>query len=85
MTFWAAGECVELELGAATARRWAEAIAALPPSLAHKLGVTSATRVAITGPVDDPALAAALAGSTPAAHAADLEIVRADTVVALAE
>lgn len=64
LAFQADGEAVQLHLGAAEAARWKLKITTPPPGLADKLGVGPAAPVWVQGPVDDPALADALAGAT---------------------
>jgi hypothetical protein len=49
-----------LELGVEQALRWAKKIAAPPPSLAKKLGVTSTSKVMLIGPLRDVVLRVAL-------------------------
>jgi hypothetical protein len=49
-----------LELGVDQARRWAKKIAAPPPSLAKKLGVSSTSKVMLIGPLRDGVLQEAL-------------------------
>lgn len=86
LEFFAAGEKVVLELGAMNARRWAATIAAPLPSLAHKLGITSTTRLHLTGQIDDDALAAAIADAAALERElpnADLAIIRTDDRAAL--
>jgi hypothetical protein len=62
LRFTAAGDCVDLHLGAA-AEKWAAAITTPPPSLAHKLGMTDKTIVRVIGQVCDEALNEAIAQS----------------------
>lgn len=52
-----------LELGADQALRWAKKIAAPPPTLAKKLGVSSTSKIMVIGPIGDAALQAALKGA----------------------
>jgi hypothetical protein len=49
LRFRAGEDLVSLNLGADQARRWAKAMTSSPPSLATKLGISSATRIAILG------------------------------------
>jgi hypothetical protein len=51
---------VKLSLGPDAAGRWAKAIAAPPPSLASKLGITDQTVVRTIGAIEDDALRSAL-------------------------
>ena len=51
---------IVLELGVDQARRWAKKIAAPPPSLAKKLGVSSTSKVMLIGPLRDGVLQEAL-------------------------
>ena len=75
--FRAGDDDVALVLGAA-APRWAAAIAAPPPSLATKLGVTG-KRVLVEGALDDDALAAAVATANEAREDdAELIVARVD-------
>jgi len=60
----AGGEPLRLELGGTEAGKWAAVLARPVPTLAHKLGVGPASRAFVIGKVDDPELAAALAGAT---------------------
>jgi hypothetical protein len=86
LEFVVAGERIELQLGAAVSRRWADAIAAPPPSLARKLGITATTRLHVAGRIDDAALSAALerAATVDALPGeADLAIIRTDDYVGL--
>jgi hypothetical protein len=87
LEFTAAGERIALVLGAAAARRWAQAIAVPPPDLAQKLGLTAATRVHIIGTIDDPELATALTRTSLSADTperADLVVIRTDDSAQLA-
>jgi hypothetical protein len=84
LRFRAGDEDVALRLGRAAAR-WAAALAKPPPSLAAKLGITAATRVLVAGPLDDDALAAAVAaGTRSGAHDPDLIVARVDDADTLA-
>ncbi len=85
LVFEVARERVELRLGAGAARRWAAAIARPAPSLPNKLGTTAATRVSVTGAVDDAALREPLANCAAPDGAVDLAVVRADDLAALAQ
>ncbi len=60
LTFKVAGKAMRLHLGKTVSEKWAVALQAPPPSLAHKLGITSETVVRTIGPVLDDALASAL-------------------------
>jgi hypothetical protein len=83
--FSAGGDDVALELGK-TASSWAAKIVAPPPSLATKLGLTAETRAFVTGQIDDPSLAEALATAkrTRTAATADVLIARIDDADELA-
>lgn len=59
-------ETFALELGAARAARWAEKIAAPPPSLAKKLGVAAGSKVLVVGMLEDAVLQEALKGAIAA-------------------
>jgi len=86
LEFTVAGERVALKLGESCARRWADAIAAPPPTLARKLGIDSATRLHFTGSIDDDALREALANAAAidvSVGEADLAIIRTDDRFAL--
>jgi len=75
------GVPIALKLGALQARRWADAIAAPPPTLARKLAISQTTRVHFSGPRDDEALVAALAIAQEvnvSLARSDLAIVRTD-------
>ena len=56
-------ETFALELGAARAARWAEKIAAPPPSLAKKLGVAAGSKVLVVDMLEDAVLQEALKGA----------------------
>ncbi len=71
LEFTIAGERIELALGAERAPRWAAAIEAPKPTLARKLGITSAMRIHVTGELDDPKLETAC--SVAIARAASLD------------
>jgi hypothetical protein len=86
LAFVVAGERIELMLGTERARRWADAIAAPRPTLAQKLGITPATRLSITGAIDDDGLRAAVATAATIAvplKAADLALIRTDDIEVL--
>jgi hypothetical protein len=88
LAFVAAGERIELVLGAQLARRWASAIAAPPPTLAQKLGITQETRLHTVGKIDDAVLRAAvsMAGTVATSpDGADLAIIRTDDIAHLKE
>jgi hypothetical protein len=77
LCFSAGTEDFSLSLGADRAARWAAKIVT-PPSLAAKLGLGPAATAQIIGVIDDPTLAAALAGAVadqPASAAMTLAIV----------
>ncbi|HEY2466368.1 MAG TPA: hypothetical protein VGI45_00835 [Terracidiphilus sp.] len=79
------GDSVRLQLGSAMAAKWAEAMLKPPPTLAKKLGISSDTTVQMIGPVDDPALKAALKeGKTISQNGAELILARVDTPADLA-
>lgn len=50
------GDVVTLKLEASTAKKWAKAILAPPPSLAKKLGITPESTIWVIGEIDDVAL-----------------------------
>ena len=80
LCFKADGEAVELVLGASAAAKWAEAITTPTPSLARKLGISSATVVRSIGNIDDANLKAALAEAAGiSATAPDLVVACVDT------
>ncbi len=86
LTLHLADDVIDLELGAAEARAWAAKLASPPPDLARKLGIDATTKLAVSGTIDDDALAAALAsGATQRARpaSADLAVLRCDDVRAL--
>lgn len=60
LRFRAGTEDVALGLGANQAERWAKTLSTPPPTLAAKLGITSATRLAILGELDCEELATAV-------------------------
>src|SRR5579872_4846696 len=66
LTFEAEGESYSLNLGAAKSATWAKKIAAPPPTLAKKLGLSATTQAWVIGAVDDAELEAALTGHTSA-------------------
>ncbi len=55
------GEAVSFSLGSTLAQRWAKAIAKPPPSLASKLGISSASRLKLLGEIDSEELVTAVA------------------------
>jgi len=57
---------VELNLGPEVAQRWAKVIASPLPTLAHKLGISSTTKLSVTGNVKSEELKAAIAEGSPA-------------------
>ena len=76
------GESVALLLGDTVAAKWADALLKPPPTLAKKLGVTPETTVWMIGPVDDPALKAALdEAKSVSKRTGYLIIARVDTPV----
>ncbi len=66
LTFTAEGESFALALGAAKSAAWAKKIAAPPPSLAKKLGISVEAMAFVIGAHDDAELDAALKGNTTA-------------------
>jgi hypothetical protein len=85
LRFRAGEEDVALVLGAA-AQRWAAALAKPRPTLAARFGITAQSRLVVEGPVDDEALAAALAvASTPSADGAAMIVARVDDPETLAD
>ncbi len=84
LAFSFGGDSVRLQLGSAMAAKWAEAIVKPPPSLAKKLGISSESTVRMIGPVDDPALKAALAEAKMVSQSkGDLILARVDTLANL--
>ena len=61
LVFTVGQDHVELRLGPEAAQRWAKAIQTPPPSLAGKLGISRATRLAIVGNIQSEELKEALA------------------------
>jgi hypothetical protein len=69
-------DLVELNLGPQVAQRWAKVIAAPPPTLAHKLGISSTTKLFVIGDVKSEELKAAIAeGSLAREKDADLILI----------
>jgi hypothetical protein len=67
---------VELGLGPEVAQRWAKAIASPPPTLASKLGISPATKLAVIGEVPSEELKTAIAeGSAGSGKEADLTVI----------
>jgi hypothetical protein len=67
---------VELNLGPEVAQRWAKAIASPLPTLAHKLGISSTTKLSVIGKVTSQELKAAIAeGSLSKEKDADLILI----------
>jgi hypothetical protein len=90
LRFRAGQEVVSLQLGTQLAERWAKAIATPPPSLAKKLGISSASRLRIIGAVASAELEAAIAeAATTDGKNTDLIVAqtesRADLVRALGQ
>jgi hypothetical protein len=84
LRFRTADNAVALDLGRA-APRWATALLTPPPSLATKLGIRPGTRVAVSGAIDDAALADAIAAGQPAGDAtAEVIVARVDDAAVLA-
>ena len=75
LVFEAGDETVRLALGAKEAAAWLRKIETPPPSLAAKLGVSSAAPAFVCGTVDDAELAAALQGATTADAKAASQLV----------
>lgn len=74
-------ESVALELGAAMAAKWAEALLKSPPTLTKKLGITPETTVRMIGPIDDAALEKALAQAKAVSdRKGELILARVDTL-----
>lgn len=63
LCFRAGDEDVSIALGAAQAQSWAKKLTSPPPTLAAKLGIGAATRLALIGNFDEVELAAAIAGA----------------------
>jgi hypothetical protein len=77
----AAGETIELDLGAKRAQSWAAALAAPPQTLAQKLGIAATTPVYFHGTIDPEPLRDALARANdraPSIHEADVALIRTD-------
>ena len=68
LVFTVGQDHVELGLGPEAAQRWAKAIQAPPPSLAGKLGISSATRLSIVGDIQSEELKEAIAEAAPASR-----------------
>jgi hypothetical protein len=67
---------VELNLGPEIAQRWAKVIASPLPTLAHKLGISSTTKLSVIGNVKSKELEAAIAeGSRATEKDADLVLI----------
>lgn len=62
----AGGQPLVLDLGAAEAAKWKDALLKAPPSLADKLGVSAAKPAFVIGNIDSAELATALKGTTTA-------------------
>jgi hypothetical protein len=77
LCFRADAEAVAITLGAAQALSWAKKLATPPPTLAAKLGIGAATRLALIGEFDDGELAEAIA------EAASTESRQPDLMLAL--
>jgi hypothetical protein len=65
---------ISLDLGAATAAKWAKKLLTPAPSLAQKLGIGHAHPALVIGEVSDPALAEALEGHSAPAGSAKLSV-----------
>jgi hypothetical protein len=75
------GESVSLQLGAAQAVKWAEALLKPPPTLAQKLGILPGSAVRVLGILDDDALRDALADALIAGRgAADVVVARVNAL-----
>jgi len=69
-------DCVELNLGPEVAQRWAKVIATPLPTLAHKLGISSSTKLSVIGTAKSEELKAAIAeGSLARGKDADLILI----------
>ena len=69
-------DLVELNLGPEVAQRWAKVISSPLPTLAHKLGISSATKLSVIGEVTSEELKAAIAeGSLVKEKDADLTLI----------
>jgi hypothetical protein len=66
LVFTVGRDQVELRLGVEAAGRWAKAIQTPAPSLAGKLGISRATRLAVVGKIESDELNEAVAGAAPA-------------------
>jgi hypothetical protein len=82
-------DAVTLKLEPSTAKRWAKAILAPPPSLAKKLGITPESTVWAIGEIDDAALESALAEARRVMRkgsgvGADVILARVNTTAELA-
>jgi hypothetical protein len=74
------GEAVCLGLGRDCAAKWAKAIAAPPPSLAKKLGITAEATVRTIGSVDDDALREAVGSAASVSNReGDVILARVNT------
>lgn len=84
---WTDSGQLMLELGAAEATKWRDALLKPPPSLARKLGISPERPAFVMGQPDDPVLAAALAGAiSPSPETAHIliAITTSDTDLAAA-
>jgi hypothetical protein len=82
-------DAVTLKLEPSTAKRWAKAILAPPPSLAKKLGITPESTVWAIGEIDDAELESALAEARRVMRkgsgvGADVILARVNTTAELA-
>jgi hypothetical protein len=66
LLFRVEGQDVVLSLGSGLAQRWAKAIATPPPSLATKLGISSASRLLVMGELEARELKTAIAEAVTA-------------------
>lgn len=63
LVFRVGEESIALELGAVEAAKWLQKINTPPPTLAAKLGISTAQPAWVWGALDDPALIAAVSGA----------------------
>jgi hypothetical protein len=69
-------DLVELNLGPEVAQRWAKVISSPLPTLAHKLGISSTTKLSVIGKVKSEELKAAIAEGSPCKEKdADLTLI----------
>jgi hypothetical protein len=76
LRFKVGSDLVELNLGPEVAQRWAKVISSPLPTLAHKLGISGATKLSVIGKVTSEELKAAIAeGSLVKEKDADLTLI----------